>query len=33
MADLEDGEFAYISDVAGSLSLPASVITYRHMEV
>ena len=32
MCDAEDGEFAYIREVAGSLSLPPSVITYQNMK-
>ena len=31
VADLEDGEFAYIRDVAGNLVLPQTVVNYSNM--
>lgn len=33
MADTEDGEFAYIREVAGNLALPKTVVEYKHMSV
>jgi hypothetical protein len=31
VADLEDGEFAYIREVAGNLVLPSSIVGYANM--
>lgn len=33
MADLEDGEFEYMREVAGNLQLPRPVVTYANMKV
>lgn len=33
MYDVEDGEFAYIREVAGNMVLPQSVVTYQNMKV
>lgn len=33
IADKEDGEFAYLREVAENLSLPKSVVNYSNMKV